>query len=199
MKNIFLILLLLVSIQITKAQLKLEITDLDLYNIELGPRPKVFSDDGKYELLTTRSHESTYRNSPYIEVVFRIINESDSILKLHHPAYCDLIVKYRFKDQYYAVKFFSWSRGTSFPIKWDGDYRLVQPNEYLEFGSRGFLIPQYSELAKETKDVKDFSSFMIKILPTLRFQYRTDEGLVLNQDSILNVTIKELQPAQYMP
>lgn len=199
MKNIFLILLLFGVIQITKAQLKLEIVDLDLYNIQLGPRPKVFSADGKYELLTSNSHGSTYRDSPYVEIIYRIVNDSDSILKFPISVYGNLIVSYRINNKDYIINMHVINREGSAPLEWSSGKIIIRPKEYLEYKSADFLIPERSELAKETKDVKDFSSFMIKILPTLRFQYRTDEGLVINQDSILNVTIKELQPAQYLP
>ena len=199
MKQIFLVLLLFGGILIIKAQLKLEIMDLDLYNIQLGTRPKVFSPDGKYELLTTRSHESTKRDSPYIKISYKIVNDGDTIVRLPLSVYSRLITSYRFNNKDYTIKMLVNDGGGSAPLEWDGDYRLIQPKEYLKFGSADFLIPERSELAKETKDVKDFSSFMIKILPTLRFQYRTYDDLVINQDSILNVTIKELQPAQYLP
>ena len=199
MKQIFLILLLFGNLQITKAQLKLEITDLDLYNIQLGPRPKVFSVDGKYELLTSNSHESTYRDSPYIKVSYKIVNDGDTIVKLPISVYSKLITSYRLNNKDYTIKMLVYNRGGSAPLEWSKHNIIIRPKEYLEFGSADFLIPERSELAKETKDIKDFSSFMIKILPTLRFQYKNDDGLVINQDSILNVTIKELQPAQYLP
>lgn len=176
------ILILLTSLAISfclKAQVKMDITTLQL-NMQNTPAKSSWVVNGD----TLGRDMTDIVNIPKIHIGFSLRNDSNVDVMLY-PLDAQINALYKYQRKIYNHKVYISSEAT----KTEHIY-ILHPKEEKHFTACGSIMGLETDFVKIDKNIEYYVPILLEILPTLRFQYYQKDGLTINQHEIDNVVIK---------
>lgn len=181
-KKIIILISFICSINIY-SQVELNIEELKISNIKNSDIEIINQSD---TLIEQTEDDVTM---PIIETLFKLKNISDTVIVIY-PKDISLYVSYRYKGELYTNKL-------KFLITEDNSYYMpdlikLNSNKSTLIYVNTPIIELGSSLDVKMINTKDFTMFLLEILPTLRFQYNSVVGSCINDCVIKNVIINDL-------
>jgi len=127
---------------------------------------------------------------PNLEIIFKAKNISDTTIILYSKD-INFYISYKYRDKLYKRKL-------KFLVKKEDSYYMPDLinlgfNEDVLFYINTPVIELGSKLDIKTRNIQDFTMFLLETLPTLRFQYNNDATKSNIKDFMVkNVIIKDL-------
>lgn len=180
MRSLLFSILLIVGILPVAAQIKMDITDLIISQLEKNA--DITEND------TLIYHEGK-RKSPYLEATIRFTNLYDTIIAIQ-PNISEMYILYKYRGK-------SYKKNMQFSLNEDNKLILyenkiiLKPHEEIYISLWGYIVEMGTFLELEFSKLSDYKEPLIEILPTLRFKYLNSDGTVIYDDNIFNVKIKK--------
>lgn len=183
MKNYILLLFFLCS-SIGYAQLRMDILDLKIYQLDNNNEYPIVGHLG--DTLSLKITQEHNQDSPYIEADIRIKNISDSNVNIYPDSKLFITYKYdkrkRDKNMYYIIQ----EKDNNLHENY-----ILKPNQEINLSVYDYIVERGSSLDLDFKLMKDYKKALIKILPTLKFHFANKNGIEVIHNEIDNVEVQE--------